>query len=208
MNDKIEIEIAEDEDLVRARAWWKENGSSIIAGIAIGTVMVVGYNYWQSYQEKHASEVAHLYEAHVQAPADDAALSALLDADSGSSYAQLARLTSARQAIDAKQYERAEQLLKEAIQSTSDSGLKSVSVLRLATVYLMQSKTDDAIALLEGQADSSLPLQQARIDELKADAYLQKGDQAQAKALYQSSIDAFAEAGQPAALVQLKLDNI
>ena len=208
MNDKIEIELAEDEDLVRARAWWKENGSSIIAGIAIGVVMVVGYNYWQSYQDNRANEVAQLYEAYVQAPNDEAVLDALVDANASSTYAQLARMTSARKAADDQQYDQAAALLKEVLASGTDSGLKAVAALRLATVYLSQNKPDEAIQVLDAQADSDIALQQARMSETKADAYLQKGDQAQARALYQSSINALTGAGQPATLVQLKLDNI
>lgn len=208
MNDKIEIELAEDEDLVRARAWWKENGSSIIAGIAIGVVMVVGYNYWQTYQENRANEVAQLYETFVQASDDEAALNALVDANANSTYAQLARMTAARKAVDVKQYDRAVALFEEVLASGIDSGMKAVAALRLSTVYLSQNKPDEAIQLLDSQAKSELPLQQARVAEIKADAYLQKGDQAQARALYQSSIDALTAAGQPATLVQLKLDNI
>ncbi len=207
MNDKIEIELTEDEDLVRARAWWKENGSSIIAGIAIGVVMVVGYNYWQTYQENRANEVAQLYEAY-QASNDETALNALTDANAGSTYTQLARLTAAKNAADEKQYDQAASLLKDVLASGTDSGMKAVAALRLATVYLSQNKPDEAIQLLDSQAESVLPLQQARSAETKADAYLQKGDQAQARALYQSSIDALTAAGQPATLVQLKLDNI
>ncbi len=207
MNDKIEIELTEDEDLVRARAWWKENGSSIIAGIAIGVVMVVGYNYWQTYQENRANEVAQLYEAY-QSSNDETALNALTDANAGSTYTQLARLTAAKNAADEKQYDQAASLLKDVLASGTDSGMKAVAALRLATVYLSQNKPDEAIQLLDSQAESVLPLQQARSAETKADAYLQKGDQAQARALYQSSIDALTAAGQPATLVQLKLDNI
>ena len=207
MNDKIEIELTEDEDLVRARAWWKENGSSIIAGIAIGVVMVVGYNYWQTYQENRANEVAQLYEAY-QASNNETALNALTDANAGSTYTQLARLTAAKNAADEKQYDQAASLLKDVLASGTDSGMKAVAALRLATVYLSQNKPDEAIQLLDSQAESVLPLQQARSAETKADAYLQKGDQAQARALYQSSIDALTAAGQPATLVQLKLDNI
>ena len=159
MNDKIEIELTEDEDLVRARAWWKENGSSIIAGIAIGVVMVVGYNFWQTYQENRANEVAQLYEAHTQAPGDEAALDALIDANGGSTYAQLARMTAARIAADEKQYDHAVALLKDIMASGTDSGMKAVAVLRLATVYLSQNKPDEAIQLLDSQAKSALPLQ-------------------------------------------------
>jgi len=208
MNDKIEIELAEDEDLARARAWWKENGTSIIGGIAIGTAMVVGYNYWQSYQADHAEKVAELYEAQTRAPDDEVALNALIDLDGESTYAQLARMTSAREAMDAKQYDKAESLLKGVLTSSKDNGLKAVATLRLATVYLAQNKSDEVIKLLDAEANSDIPLQQAREDELKGDAYLQKGDKEQAGALYQSSIDALTEAGQAGGLVQIKLDNL
>jgi len=208
MNDKIEIELAEDEDLVRARAWWKENGSSIIAGIAIGTAMVVGYNYWQSYQEKRANEIAQLYERYISAPADDTALNALLDSSASSTYAQLARMTAARTAADANEYDKAAGLLKSVLGDSSDTGLKAVATLRLAMVYLAQEKPDEAIALLDKQPQSAIALQRARAGELRGDAYLAKGEPEKARAQYQISIEALAEAGQPATLVQLKLDNI
>jgi len=208
MNDKIEIELAEDEDLARARAWWKENGSSIIGGIAIGTAMVVGYNYWQSYQADHAEQVASLYEVQMVAPTDEAALSALIDFDGKSTYAQLARMTSAREAMNAKQYDKAASLLNEVLTSSKDNGLKAVATLRLATVYLAQSKSDEVISLLDAQATSDIPLQQARADELKGDAYLQKSDKDQAATFYQASIDALTGVGQSAGLVQIKFDNL
>jgi len=208
MNDKIEIELAEDEDLARARAWWKENGSSIIGGIAIGTAMVVGYNYYQSYQADHAEQVATLYEVQTQAPDDEVALGALIDLDGKSTYAQLARMTSARKAMDAKQYDKAESLLNGVLTTSKDNGLKAVATLRLATVYLAQSKSDEVIKLLDAQASSNIPLQRATENELKGDAYFQKGDKEQSAKFYQASIDALTEAGQSAGLVQIKLDNL
>lgn len=208
MNDKIDIELAEDEDLIRAKAWWKENGSSIIAGIVIGTTMVVGYNYWQRYQEKHALQVAQLYEAYSQAPQDNEALDQLLAVDSTAVYSQLARLTAAKQAVEAEQYDQAEKMLEEVMTSADDQGLRSVAILRKAAVYLAQDKTDDALALLDKQAAFSAPLMQARIAELKADANLAKGEAELARGLYESSISLLEEAGQAATLVQLKLDNL
>jgi predicted negative regulator of RcsB-dependent stress response len=208
MNDKINIGITEDEDLVRAKAWWKENGSSIIGGVLIGTVMVVGYNFWQSYQEKHASEVAALYADYNNNPDDSAALDALLEVDDKATYTQLARLTAAKVAMEAGNLELSESLLQGILDSRSDDSLRSVAVLRLANVYLANNEPDAALALLDGQSSTGLPLFQARVQELQGDTYLQKGDAGKAASFYASSIASMELLGQPYALIELKLDNL
>ncbi len=208
MNDKIDLGIVEDEDLVRARAWWKENGSSIIGGVLIGTVMVVGYNLWQSYQEKHANEVAVLYHQYTQSSDNEAALAALLEVDDKASYAQLARMAAAKSAMDTGDVEQAEILLKQVLESKADDGLRSVAVLRLATVYLANDKQDAALILLDAQPDTGLSLFQARTQELKGDIYQRQGDSDKAGELYASSISVLQQLGQPASLIQLKLDNM
>ncbi len=208
MNDKIDIELAEDEDMARAKAWWKENGSSIIAGIVIGTIIVVGYNYWKTYKENHALQIAQLYEDYTATPDDQGALDKLVQADTSAVYSQLARMNAAKQAHDAQEFDQAEKLLGEVMSATDDQGLRAVAALRLALVYLAQDKPAEAIGLLDKQTGLALPLMQARVAELKADAYLKQGDSQTAQELYQSSIDLLGEAGQPANLVQLKLDNL
>lgn len=208
MNDKIDIELAEDEELARAKAWWKENGSSIIAGILIGTTIVLGYNYWKSYQEEHAQEVAGLYESFLQAPADSAKLEALQAVDEDAVLTQVAKMAAAKEAFSRQQYEQAENLLQGVLDAGPDEGLRAVVVVRLATAYLADNKPDQALALVEAQKASGRPLFQGRLDELKGDIYLKKGDPEKARASYQSSIDALTEAGQPVALIQLKLDNL
>jgi len=208
MNDKIDIGIAEDEDLVRAKAWWKENGSSIIGGVLIGTAMVVGYNFWQRYQDNHATEVAGLYEQFNQNAQDEAALEGLLGADNNAAYSQLARMTAAKIAGDAGEYEQAEGLLKGILESKTDEGLRSVAVLRLASVYLANEKPDAALALLDAHANSGLPLMQARIQVLQGDIHAQQGEPEKAKVSYEASILAMQEMGQAFELIQLKLDNL
>ncbi len=208
MNDKIDIELAEDEDLARAKAWWKENGSSIIGGVLIGTVMVFGYKYWQTYQENHAHEVAQLYEKYSQTPQDSVALDSLLAVDDTAVYAQLGRLTAAKEAVDAGQFDQAEQLLNSVLESKIDDGLRSIAILRLATIFLANGKQDAALELLEKHANSELSLMQARREELMGDIYLQKGDGVKAKEYYESSINSLTQTGQAVQLVQLKLDNL
>ncbi len=207
MNDKIDIDLVEDEDLARAKAWWKENGTSIISGIAIGSAMVVGYSYWNTYQAQRAQDIAQLYESYISAPQVDENLKVLLEKGSTTVYAHLARMRAAKEALDDQDFPQAEKYLGEVMQSGADEGLRRVAVLRLSNVLLAQKKADEAIALLNTYETAELPLMQARIAELKADAYIVKGDADQARELYEKSIELLGEIGQSTTLLQLKLDN-
>lgn len=208
MNDKIDIEIAEDEDLARAKAWWKENGSSIITGVAVGTAMVVGFNFWQTYQDKQTLEVAKLYETYADNSQTSDTLEALLEKNSDAVYAQLARFKAAKTAVDNSQFEQAENLLNDIINSKTDEGLRLVATLRLANVYLAQNKLGEVLILLAEKGQTDLPLMQGRVSELMADAHAANGDIEQAKAAYLVSIERFTQTRQPVVLVQLKLDNL
>ena len=55
-------QIARDPELERARVWWKEHGRPITAGLVIGLVGVVGFNYWQYHRQTQAEEASVLFE--------------------------------------------------------------------------------------------------------------------------------------------------
>ena len=59
MAEERPIQFAEDEDVARARAFWQENGKSIVTGVVLGLAGIVGFNYWQGY-EQHRGESASL----------------------------------------------------------------------------------------------------------------------------------------------------
>lgn len=62
MADENRPQIARDPELERARAWWQAHGRSIVAGLVIGLAAVVGFNYWQDYQETQAENASVLFE--------------------------------------------------------------------------------------------------------------------------------------------------
>lgn len=208
MNDKIDISLAEDEDLARAKAWWKDNGSSIIGGIAIGTAVVIGYNFWQKYQRDHAQEVASSYQTYQNSPDDKAAFKKLVDIDSDAVYTQLAYLTQAAKETKNEQWEDAEKTLQTLLSLNVDSGIYEIAQLRLATVFLAQNKGKEALTLLNQTDYKPQTLFSARLHELKGDAQLNLGNKEQARTLYQISIDASDDIGLPSSLIQLKINNI
>ncbi len=62
MAEEKKLHFAEDDDVARAKAFWKENGKPIIAGIVIGLSGIVGFNYWQSYQQYQGESASQLYD--------------------------------------------------------------------------------------------------------------------------------------------------
>lgn len=53
---------AEDAEMERAKAWWKEHGPAIIIGVTIGIAAVVGFNYWQDFQQTQAEKASLLFD--------------------------------------------------------------------------------------------------------------------------------------------------
>ena len=62
MAEERPIQFAEDEDVARARAFWNENGKSIIVGIVLGLSGIVGFNYWQSYEQHRGESASMLFD--------------------------------------------------------------------------------------------------------------------------------------------------
>ena len=50
------------EQLDALKAWWKENGRVVVAGLVVGLGGVLGWTSWQSYTERQAENASRLYE--------------------------------------------------------------------------------------------------------------------------------------------------
>ncbi|MDM8569979.1 tetratricopeptide repeat protein, partial [Thiotrichales bacterium HSG1] len=47
----------EEEQVEALKKWWKENGLSVVGGVAIGFALLFGWRWWQAYTE-HQSQIA------------------------------------------------------------------------------------------------------------------------------------------------------
>jgi len=96
----------DDERVEDLKKWWKENGTSIIVGIALGLIAIFGWQYWNSYRNAKAEQVSKAYDAFVAAAekpdAEQARQSgqALLAEFPKSPYAALTALRLAKLALD------------------------------------------------------------------------------------------------------------
>jgi predicted negative regulator of RcsB-dependent stress response len=198
---------SEKEQIEALRKWWKANGKSIIAGVVLGVVLVVGGRWWLSYQNKQAEIVSELYEEvtqEIHKGDNETALKQggrMLEVFAKSNYASLTALDLAKLKVDQSDLEGARYYLQWVIDHTSSDPLKDVARLRLARVLL--AKGDEAGALQSVNAVDvktfTFPAQ-----ELKGDILLAKGDRDAARAAYAAAADALPE-GSDRGRIEMKL---
>ena len=63
----MEIYHTEEEQLDALKRWWRENGTSVITGLAIGIVAIAGWNIWQQRSRGISEQASSLYQQMVTA---------------------------------------------------------------------------------------------------------------------------------------------
>jgi predicted negative regulator of RcsB-dependent stress response len=205
-------DLSEKEQIEALRAWWKDNGNYVVAGVIIGVIVIFGWKQYQGNVTQGQVEASVLFEDVMAATGRgnvDEAVSAAeqLFADyDGTEYAAQARLALARLYMDNGRDEDGASVLRQVIDANTDEPLSMVARLRLAKILLYQDKAQEVVDLLDGQPDSAFS---ARFSEALGDAYVALGDYAKAQAAYVAAL-----ADDPAAptvdrnLVQLKINDL
>jgi len=206
----------EEEQLEAIKRWWKENGTSLIAGVVIAAAGIFGWKAWEGYQANQAEAASMRYQQLLtlasQPTLEDAALTqareqvtALNDEHGGSLYADLATLIEARLAVADGDLTGARDALSRLIESTDRGYLKDLARLRLARLQLADDEADTALATLDAITSEALGAQRM---ELRGDAQLSLGNRENAREAYREALATAEASGQPLFGTQLKLDNL
>ena len=119
----------EEEQLEAIKRWWKENGTSLIAGVAIAAAGVFGWNTWQDYQANKAEAASMRYQQLLDLTGQDNSneqarqratelVGEITDEHGQTLYADLARLLNARLAVEAGDRSRARSALEAVIEDS------------------------------------------------------------------------------------------
>ena len=201
-----------DTDEERAEAikrWWKENGFSVAAGVAIGIGGIFGWRAWVDYRDSVGQQASTAFERLlVSADAGDTqsalAQSKLLGEEFASTaYATLASLVQARIELEAGNLAGARTALEEAIASSPDPGIERIAALRLARVLIAEGDLEAASNLV-AEFDQGGSFAGA-FAAVRGDIAQTQGRTADARAAYEEAIAGGAP--NPAQL-RLKLDNL
>lgn len=207
----MEVYRTEEEQVEALKDWWKENGRSVVIGAMIALAVVFGWRYWQDAARTQSESASELYQQ-MLGQLDSGDDRALLESSrhivanhASSSYAALASLLLAQQAVEHGDLDGAAAHLRWVMENAKFEGLKPLAQLRLARVLLAQDKADDALQQLSGIADSGY---QALVEEARGDAYLARGDRRQALMSYQTALLATANVPIKREILHMKIEDL
>jgi predicted negative regulator of RcsB-dependent stress response len=185
-------DLEEQEQLDELKTWWKRYGN-VVTGIlfaaAVGLAAWQGWNWWQRNQAVQASAVfSGLQQAAGQGDAKRVRELAgeLIDKYSGTSYAGMGALVSARIQVDRGDAKNAQVQLAWAAEHARDAGLRELARLRLALVLLDEKSYDAALKQLA--IEPSAPFA-ARYAELRGDILAAQGKLGEAVAAYALALE-------------------
>lgn len=181
-----------DEQQVEAlKAWWDENGTSIIFAVVFALAAVGGWRGWQAWQGSRAQDASQLYAELIdRVERGDASaserFSALRDDYDNTPYAVLGALHEAKRLVTANDLGAAAEVLRYAADNASDADLQAVASIRLARVLLESGQADAALGALPSDAPESF---EALVETVRGDILFEQDKLTEAKAAYQRAAD-------------------
>ena len=199
-----DFDMKSDEEKAEAlKAWWRSNGISVVAGVALTIGGMFGWNYYQENKLTSAEGASKIYSQLNKDEANPTAIVEQLNKEYGSSvYTSLAALNAAKSSCEENKTDACIDLLKAATESPQDS-VASIAKIRLARTLISTGKLEEAQSILS----SSMPkAYESLISELNGDIYFAKKEFKQAREAYDKAIKS-AE-GQNTQLLQMKRDDL
>jgi predicted negative regulator of RcsB-dependent stress response len=206
------VEIYNPDDQVhQLKAWWKQYGKSLIAGVVIGAMLLGGINYWRQYRVHQAEAASVLYEALLadvqQGRSENAAATSgkLMQDYPATPYAGKAALLAARLRYDARDIAGARQSLEWAMKNATEDAVQHSARLRLGRILLDQNETDAALTLIQVKGFDGFT---SEYEELRGDLLLAKGDRDGARRAYQTALAKLPRGSSYGSLLAMKRDNL
>ncbi len=157
----------------QVRIWLRNNGSSVIGGIAVGLALIAGWQWWQRKQELHGQNASAAYAALTDSMRDHGdekrigTLANTLRTDYGkTTYATLAALRIAAHQMDRGDAKGALATLDSA-PASAEPGLGVLLRLRAARVLLALGRPADSLVRVQSVQDSEYA---SVVGEIRGDA--------------------------------------
>jgi len=192
----------------QVRKWLRQNGSSIITGIALGLACIFGWQWWQGQGSRHREEAATQYQSFTDAiNAKDSskveALALALDskyADTG--FSALATLRHAQFLQAQGNTAKALAVLKAKAEKIKDPVIAELFALREARLLLISGKPEDALKQVAAIKDDNFP---EVLNELRGDIQMARGQREEARKSYQQALTHLDQAAPTRGLLEMKL---
>ncbi|MEW8690483.1 MAG: tetratricopeptide repeat protein [Candidatus Thiodiazotropha endolucinida] len=196
----------EEEQVEAIKRWWKENGTSVIAGLVIGLGGVFGWQAWGNYKDRIGAEAALAFNQMVAAVDRGDKPSAvkqaeLMRSNYDNSYSIFAAMAEARVKLDEGDAATAISRLEWASENADNPSLKQLVQLSLARVLLNEGELDAA----EKQVASDQGGFAGEFAVIRGDIAFARGDKAAAAEAYTQAMTLEVSNRN---LLQMKLDDL
>jgi len=205
------LDMQEQEQIDSLKAWWHDNGSSILGMLLIITVGLGGWRGWNYYQNQQSIESATLFQQFIQqmdtgdvGRINDAAI-AIRDKFSGSGYSPRAMLLAAGINKQNEEQSVAKGQLQWVIDNASEEGLKDVARLRMAALLLDEDQYAEAMQQLVAKHTPSFD---GLYSDLKGDVLLAQGKTDEARSAYNLAYGKINEGSAYRTIIQIKMDSL
>ncbi len=206
----MEIYDTEEEQVAAIKRWWKENGISTIIGVVVGSILIGGWNFWQSYTQDKAKQASALYEEvmvsamNKETESVDKITERIAEQYGSTAYATYAALLLAKTKVEQGDEESAKIIFEKQMKVANSAELRNVARIRLIKLMLATDENEKGLQLIAEVDQSSSHGFSASYDELTGDLYVALGRLGEARTAYKSAL----RAGSNSPLLQFKLDDI
>lgn len=207
----MDIYASDEEKSEEIKRWWRENGTSVVVGIALGVMAIFGGRYWFSLQDAKSEQAAGIYQQSLMTLSSGDIASAeesvqvLMNDHRRSAYAGFAAMQIAAQFAADQQNAAAREYLQWVYDNARLSAHKELAALRLARLMIDTEEYDAALALLQQSTDTGFA---SLVAELKGDIYTLQEQRQQARAAYQSAITSLSSNDPRQGLLEMKRDDV
>jgi predicted negative regulator of RcsB-dependent stress response len=191
--------------------WLRENAMSIAIGIALGLILIFGWQQWKAHRLRHAADASAQYQAlsdAFDAKRDDDAKTiaeALRKDYPDTAYATFAAMRLADLANDKGDLKAASEDLEWANEHAAAPALKQLVGINLAKVKLAQGDADAALKLIDALPKSDYA---ALAGEVRGDILAKLNRSDDARAAYQDALAHLDGQAPNRQFVQMKLDDL
>lgn len=207
----MDIYASDEEKSEEIKRWWRENGTSVVVGIALGVMTIFGGRYWFSLQDAKSEQAAGIYQQSLMTLSiGDIALAeesvqTLMNEHARSAYAAFAAMEIAALFAAEKEIASAREYLQWVYDNGRLAAHKELAALRLARLMIDAEEYDAALALLQQSSDSGFA---SLVSELKGDIFTLQQQRKQARAAYQSAIASLSPNDPREGLLEMKRDDV
>jgi predicted negative regulator of RcsB-dependent stress response len=205
------LDAEEKHQVDQVKTWFKAYGKVIAIVIVVALVVFLVWQRWHQMHERSTAHASLHYEKLLDSmAANDAdsaqkAASYLIDRYPASTYAKLATLLLARNAVASGDYAAASQKLQWVMDTAKVPSLRAIARLRYARLQIQLQQPKTALTVLQKIESDDY---QAAAEEIKGDAFVALQDSTAAKGAYQNALNALPVSAVNRPLLQMKFNNI